>query len=137
MRSAGCVCKRVNCLNNFALIPLCKRPRTLTRCGAFVFIYLLQLECQLQHSHHVWPVLIDPRPVVLADHIAVGTPMPHFFCVPIDLGNACGQQLTGLGASIGEVLAKVRFWPKLCENTFLELFGHGGIRPGFEAPYGL
>lgn len=31
-----------------------------------------KLEHQLQHPHHIGPVFIDPRSIMLADHIAVG-----------------------------------------------------------------
>ena len=45
-------------------------------------LLFLQLHCQLQHPYNVRPILIDPRPIVLADHVPVG--MPHLFGYPVN-----------------------------------------------------
>ncbi len=55
----------------------------------------LKIQCQLQHPNNIRSVLVDPRTVVLADHIPVG--MPHLLGDPVDRGHSGSQQLTGVG----------------------------------------
>ena len=65
--------------------------KSLLRIGHYVVALrrLLNFQCQLQHSYDVRSVLIDPGPIVLADHIPVG--MPHLLRYPVDRRYPCGQ----------------------------------------------
>ena len=49
----------------------------------------------MKHADYIRPILINPRPIMLADHIPVG--MPHLLGYPVNRGHACSQQLTCVG----------------------------------------
>ena len=55
----------------------------------------LQIQSVLQGVDDVRAIFIDPRPIVLANHVPVG--MPNLLGYPVNKGRACSQQLTCVG----------------------------------------
>ena len=55
----------------------------------------LQIQSVLQDADDVRAIFIDPRPIVLANHVPVG--MPNLLGYPVNKGRACSQQLTCVG----------------------------------------
>ena len=55
----------------------------------------LQIQSVLQDADDVRAIFIDPRPIVLANHVPVG--MPNLLGYPVNSGRACSQQLTCVG----------------------------------------